>query len=153
MFKPVFSSALSLAATAVLAASVLAAGGTGPQHFNLTGQQCYDKGPYTVCTTSSGEETTVQTPSGNFSGDINVSSSFVVTSQGSLFASGTDVLHEHALYTGNFAVLQEMGIHDFSTQTSGGQTCTITQDLHVTQLDPNTGTGHIQYNNFTFVCV
>jgi hypothetical protein len=153
MFKPVFASILALAATAVLAAGALAAGPTGPQHFNLTGQQCFDKGPYTICSTATGEETTVQTASDNFSGDINVTSTFVVTYQGSLLENGTDALHEHALYTSNFAVLQEMGIHDVSTQTSGGQTCTLVQDLHVTQLDPISGTGHIQYNNFSFVCV
>jgi hypothetical protein len=153
MFKPVFASILAFAATAALAAGAVAAGPTGPQHFSLSGQQCFDKGPYTICSTSSGEETTVHTPSGNFSGEINVTSSFVVTYQGSLLASGADVLHDHALYTANFAVLQETGIHEVSTQTSGGTTCTLSQDLHVTQIGSTTGTGHIQYDNFSFVCV
>ena len=152
MFKPVSASILALAATAVLAVTALAAGGTGPQHFSLSGQQCSDKGPYTICSTSAGEETDVMTPSGNFSGDLNGSSSFTVTYQGSLVASGTDVFHEHVLYTNNFTIVQEGGIHLVSTQTSGGTTCTLTQDLHVTQLDPITGTGRIQYDNFSFVC-
>ena len=114
MFKPVFASILAVGATAVLAAGALAAGPTGPQHYNLTTPQvCFDKGPF----------------------------------------HGTDSLHAHQLLTSNLTVLQEMGIHDVSTQTSGGQTCTFSQDLHVTQVDPATGTAHIQYDNFSAVCV
>ena len=95
----------------------------------------------------------MQTASGNFSDDINVASSFAVTYLGASFVTGTDNLHAHQLITSNLTVLQEMGIHDVSTQTSGGQTCTFTQDLHVTQVDPATGTAHIQYDNFSAVCV
>ncbi|MHB8612062.1 MAG: hypothetical protein ACYDAL_06485 [Candidatus Dormibacteraceae bacterium] len=154
MFKPVFASILAVGATAVLAVSGLAAGGPGPQHYNLSSPQvCFDKGPYHVCESSTGEETIVQTPSGNFSGDINVSSSFAVTYLGAPLVTGSDTLHEHVLYTSNFAVLQEMGIHDVSTQTYGSQTCTFSQDLHVTQLDPYAGTGRIQYDNVSYVCV
>jgi hypothetical protein len=153
MFKPVLAPILAIAVTAMLAVSAMAAGATGPQHFNLTGQQCFDKGTLSICETSTGEETVVQTASGNFSGDINVTSSFVVTDSGTVVASGASNLHDHALYTGNFTLLQEQGIHEVSTVTQGGSTCTLTQDLHVTQLDPNTFTGRIQYNNFSFVCV
>jgi hypothetical protein len=154
MFKPVLASILAVGALAVLAVGAMAAGPTGPQHYNLTSPLvCFDKGPYHVCESATGEETTVQTPSGNFSDDINVSSSFAVTYLGAPFASGTDSLHAHALLTGNFAVLQEMGIHDTGTSTQGGTTCTFNQDLHVTQVDPATGTAHIQFDNFTFVCV
>jgi hypothetical protein len=154
MFKPVFASILALAATAALAVSALAAGAPGPQHLNLTGQQCFvGKGTTVFCETSKGEETMVLTPSGNFSGDVNVTSSFVVTDSGTLVASGTDNLHEHILYTNNFTVVQEAGIHEVSTFTQGGSTCTLSQDLHATQLDPVSGTGHIEYSNFSIVCV
>jgi hypothetical protein len=37
--------------------------------------------------------------------------------------------------------------------TQGGSTCTLTQDAHITQLDLISGTGHIQFDNFSFVCV
>jgi hypothetical protein len=153
MFKPVLASILALAATAVLAVSALAAGATGPQHFNLTGQFCLTRDSLTICETSKGEETVVLTASGNFSGDINMTTSFVVTDSGTVVASGASNLHDHALYTGNFTLLQEQGIHEVSTVTQFGSTCTLTQDLHVTQFDPNTFTGHIQYNNVSFVCV
>ena len=153
MVKPVFASILAVAATGAFAVSALAAGATGPQHFNLTGQQCFAKGTLSICETSKGEETSVQTASGNFSGDINVASSFVVTDSGTLVASGADTLQEHILYVDNFTVVQEAGIHDVSTVTQGGSTCTLSQDLHVTQLDPISATGHIEYNNFSFVCV
>jgi hypothetical protein len=154
MFKPVLASILALGATAVLAAGAIAAGPTGPQHVSLTApQQCFPKGPYLICVTSTGELTTVQTPSGNFSYDVNVSTAFSVTSLGTPVASGTSVAHEHDLYTGNFATLQEIGIHGVSTQVAGGQTCTFSQDFHMTQLDFASGTGHIQYDHFSFVCV
>ena len=154
MFKPVFASILALTATAALAVSALAAGGPGPLHLNLTGQQCFlGKGTTVVCETAKGEATLVQTPSGDFSSDVNVTSSFVVTDSGTFVASGTDNLHEHVLYTNNFTVVQEAGIHDVSTFTQGGSTCTVSQDLHATQLDPVSGTGHIEYTNFSIVCV
>jgi hypothetical protein len=154
MFKPVLAPILAVAATAVLAVSAMAAGATGPQHVSLTAPlQCFDKYPYTICVTSTGELTTVQTASGNFSYDLNVSTAFSVTTLGTFVASGTSSTHEHDLYTGNFAVLEEIGIHDASTQIAGGQTCTFSQDFHMTQLDFASGTGHIQYNDFTFVCV
>ena len=154
MFKPVLASILALAATAVLAASALAAGAPGPQHYNLTGsQQCFAKGDYTICVASTGEETVVLTPSGNFSDDANVTTAFVISHLGVLVESGTSTLQEHALITGNFTVLQETGIHQVSTVTSGGSTCILSEDLHATQLDPIAGTGRIQYDNFSFVCV
>jgi hypothetical protein len=153
MFKPLLAPILALAATAALAVSAMAAGATGPQHFNLNGQQCFDKGTLSICETSTGEETVVQTASGNFSGDINATNSFVVTDSGTIVAGGTSSVHDHALYTGNFTILQESGLHVVSTVTQGGSTCTLTQDFHVTQLDPITFTGRIQYNNFSFVCV
>lgn len=153
MFKPVLASILAAAATAVLGVSGLAAGATGPQHFNLTGEQCFAKGTLSICETSKGEETAVQTASGDFSGDVNVTSSFVVTDSGTAVASGADNLHEHILYTSNFTVVQEAGIREVSAVTQGGSTCTLTQDLHATQLDPIAGTGHIEYSNFSFVCV
>jgi hypothetical protein len=153
MFKPVLAPILAVAATAVLAVSAMAAGATGPQHLSLSGQQCYDKGPYTICVDSTGEATQVLTASGNFSTDVNVTESFAISSNGTLLSSGASNLHEHELYTGNFAALQEAGIHDVSTTTVGGSTCTVTEDIHVTQIDPITGTGHIQYDNFSFVCV
>jgi hypothetical protein len=154
MIKPVLASILAVVATAVLAVGALAAGPTGPQHYNLSSPLvCFDKGPFHICESATGEETVVQTPTGNFSDDINVASSFAITYLGAPFVTGTDSLHAHQLLTSNFTVLQEMGIHDVSTQTSGGQTCTFSQDLHVTQVDPSTGTAHIQYLNFSAVCV
>jgi hypothetical protein len=153
MFKPVMASILALAATATLAVSALAAGATA-QHFNLSSpQQCSSKGPYTFCTVQSGEETAVQTPAGNFSGDVNVTSTFTVTYNGAIVESGSSAFSEHVLYTSNFTVVQEGGIHQSSTFTDGVQTCTFSQDLHVTDLNLITGTGNIQYNNVTSVCV
>jgi len=154
MFKPVLAPILAIAATAMLAVSALAAGAPGSQHVRLTApQQCFDKGPYTICVTSKGEMTTVQTPSGNLSFSVNVTSAFSVTTMGTPVASGTSSVHEHDLYTNNFATLQEIGIHDSSTQVAGGQTCTFTEDFHATNLDLYTGTGNIQYESVSFVCV
>jgi hypothetical protein len=154
MLKPVLAPILAIAATAMLAVSALAAGAPGSQHVRLTApQQCFDKGPYTICVTSKGEMTTVQTPSGNLSFSVNVTSAFSVTTLGTPVASGTSSVHEHDLYTNNFATLQEIGIHDSSTQVAGGQTCTFTEDFHATNLDLYTGTGNIQYENVSFVCV
>jgi hypothetical protein len=154
MFKPVLAPILAITATAMLAVSALAAGAPGSQHVKLTApQQCFDKGPYTICVTSKGEMTTVQTPSGNLSFSVNATSAFSVTTLGTPVASGTSSVHEHDLYTNNFATLQEIGIHDSSTQVAGGQTCTFTQDFHATNLDLYTGTGNIQYSNVSFVCV
>jgi hypothetical protein len=154
MFKPVLAPILAIAATAMLAVSALAAGAPGSQHVRLTApQQCFDKGPYTICVTSKGEMTTVQTPSGNLSFSVNVTSAFSVTTLGTPVASGTSSVHEHDLYTNNFATLQEIGIHDTSTQVAGGQTCTFTEDFHATNLDLYTGTGNIQYESVSFVCV
>jgi hypothetical protein len=154
MFKPVLAPILAITATAMLAVSALAAGAPGSQHVRLTApQQCFDKGPYTICVTSKGEMTTVQTPSGNLSFSVNVTSAFSVTTLGTPVASGTSSVHEHDLYTNNFATLQEIGIHDTSTQVAGGQTCTFTEDFHATNLDLYTGSGNIQYENVSFVCV
>jgi hypothetical protein len=153
MFKPLVAPFLAVVATAALAVSAMAAGPTGPQHVSLTAPlQCLAKGPYTFCVTSKGELTTVLTPSGNLSNEVNVTTAFTVTTLGTVVASGTSSVHQHDLYTDNFATLQEMGIHSASTQVSGGQTCTFSQDLHITQLDFASGTGHIQYNNFSFAC-
>jgi hypothetical protein len=154
MFKPVLASIFALAATATLAVSALAAGATGPQHISLTAPlQCFAKGPYVICVSSNGELTSVLTPSGNLSNDINETSTFSATIQGTLVASGTSSVHEHDLSTSNFAVLQEISIHSDSTQVAGGQTCTFSEDVHATNLDPYTGTGNIQYNNISFACV
>lgn len=154
MFKPVFASILAVGATAVLAVGALAAGGTGTQHFNLTTpQQCFPKGDMLICVSSRGEATSVFTPSGGFSNDINMTSAFSATNLGVPVATGTSSTHEHDLVTSNFAVLQEMGLHSVSTVISNGQTCTFSQDFHVTQLDLYTGTGHIQYDNVSLVCV
>jgi hypothetical protein len=153
MFKPVLASILALAATAALAAGALADGATA-QHFNLSSpQQCFSKGPYTFCSVQSGEETAVQAPSGNFNGDVNVTSAFTFSYSGTILESGTSAFSEHVLYTNNFTVVQEGGIHQSSTYTYAGQTCTFSQDLHVTNLNLYTGTGNIQYNNVTFVCL
>lgn len=152
MVKPLLASIGALAATVLLSAGALA--DATVMHFNLnTPQQCYSKGPYTICFVATGEETAVQAPSGNFSGDVNTSSSFVLSYNGTVIGSGADSFHEHVLYTNNFTVLKEGGMHSTSTFTSAGTTCTYTFDLHVTDLNPYTGTGHIQYNNFTYVCV
>ena len=153
MFKPVIASLLALAATAALATTTLAAGAT-VQHFNLSSpQQCFSKGPYTYCSVQSGEETAVQIPTGNFSGDVNVTSAFTFSYSGTILESGTAAFSEHVLYTSNFTVVQEGGIHQSSTYTNAGQTCTFSQDLHVTDLNLYTGTGNIQYNNVSFVCL
>lgn len=153
MFKPAFASILALAATAALATGALADGAT-VQHLNLTSpQQCMSKGPYTFCSVAAGQTTAVQTPSGNFSGEVNVTSTFSVTYNGAIVESGSDAFREHVLFTNNFTVVQEGGIHETSTFTNAGQTCTLSQDLHVTDLNLITGTGNIQYSNFSFVCV
>jgi hypothetical protein len=153
MVKPILASISALAATVLLSAGALAGGAT-VMHFNLNSpQQCFDKGPYTICSVATGEETAVQTPSGNFSGEVNTTSSFVFSYNGTVIESGADAFHEHVLYTNNFTVLKEGGMHETSTFTYAGTTCTYTLDLHVTDLNPYTGTGHIQYDNFSYVCV
>jgi hypothetical protein len=152
MVKPLISSIGALAATLLLSTGALA--DATVQHFSLSSpQQCYSKGPYTYCFVATGETTTVQAPSGNFSGVVNVSSSFVASYNGTVIASGTDSFHEHVLFASNFTVLKEGGIHETSTVTYQGTTCTSSFDIHVTGLDPYTGTGRIQYDNYTFVCV
>jgi hypothetical protein len=57
------------------------------------------------------------------------------------------------VFASNLSVLQEMGLHSVSTVISNGQTCTFRQAFHVTRLDLYKGTGHIQYDNVSFVCV
>jgi hypothetical protein len=152
MVKPLLASISALAATVLL--SVGASAGATVQHFNLNSpQQCFSKGPYTSCFVASGEENDVQSPSGNFSGDVNMTDSFVVSYNGTVIETGADSFHEHVLLTNNFTVLKEGGIHSTSTFTYAGSTCTTTFDLHVTNLNPYTGTGHIQYSNYSFVCV
>jgi hypothetical protein len=44
------------------------------------------------------------------------------------------------------------GVHVSETSTYGGTTCTYSADIHVTDLNPYTGTGHFQYNNVSVVC-
>jgi hypothetical protein len=152
MVKPILASIGALAATVLLSTGALA--DATVQHFNLnTPEQCFSQGPYTQCFVSTGEENVVQTPSGNFSGEVNTTSSFVVSYSGAVIASGSGSFREHVLYTSNFTVVQEGGIHSVSTFRYAGTTCTSTFDLHVTNLDPYTGTGHIQYSNYSFVCV
>ena len=153
MVKPILASIGALAATVLLSAGVLA-GGASVMHFNLNSPlQCFDKGPYTSCFTASGEENDTLTPSGNYSGAINASSAFVTTYNGAVIGSGSDSFHEHVLLTNNFTVLNEGGMHSTSTSTWDGVTCTYSFDLHVTGLNPAAGTGRIQYDNFSSVCV
>ena len=46
----------------------------------------------------------------------------------------------------------DAGTHETSTFTQGTTTCTFSADVHATDLDPFTGTGHFQYENVSFVC-
>ena len=155
MLKTLLASVLAVTATVLLSVAASAAVGPGVQHLSLKlAEQCFPgKMGSIYCITSSGEETVVQTSSGNFSGDINVTDAFVVSYNGTVVASGTDSLHEHVLYTKNFTILQEGGIHQTSVVTSEGMTCTLNADVHVTDLDFVTGTANIQYTNVSFVCV
>jgi hypothetical protein len=153
MVKPILASIGALAAAVLLAAGVLA-DGASVMHFNLSStQQCFDKGPYTSCFTAAGQETAVLTPSGNYSDDINMTFSAYTTYNGVVIGSGSDSLHQHILITNNFTVLQELGVHSLSVSNWDGTTCTYTFDLHITDLNPSTGTGRIQYQNSTSVCV
>jgi hypothetical protein len=152
MLKPILASIGALAATVLLSAG--ASAGASVMHFNLnTPQQCFDKGPYTSCFTATGEETDTLTPSGNYSGDINTTFTTFTTYNGAVIGSGSGSLHQHVLLTNNFMVLQEAGAHWLSTFTWNGTTCTYSFDLHVTGLNPSAGTGRIQYDNFSYVCV
>jgi len=151
MLKTIFASVTAVAATVLL--SIGASAGAAVQHLNLnTPEQCFAKGDYSICIVSRGEETIVQAPSGNFSADINATDSFVVTYQGAAFGAGTDSFHEHVLYSSNFTVLKEGGIHQTSTFSDGTSTCTLSMDAHVTGLNFLTGTAHVQYDNFSIVC-
>ena len=153
MLKALFGPIVAIAATLFLA--VGAAAGATVQHFNLSSpEQCFPgKGGSTFCVASTGEENVAQTPSGMLSAEINVSDTFVVNYNGAVVASGSDSLQEHVLYASDFTILQEGGMHSTSTSTSGGMTCTFDADVHVTNLDFATGTGHIEYSNVSFVCV
>jgi hypothetical protein len=152
MVKPLLASISALAATVLL--SVGASAAAMVQHFNLNSpQQCFTKGTLSYCVTSTGEEADVQVPSGNFSGDVNGTSSYVFSDGGTVVGSGTSAIHEHVLYASNFTVLKEGGMHLASTSTYAGTTCTFSFDLHVTDLNPYAGTGRIQYDNFSSVCV
>ena len=143
-----------MAAAATMLLSVGAAADASVQHFNLNSPQtCYSKGNFTVCFTSTGEANLVQTVSGSFSGETNGTSSFVASYNGAAVATGTSSFHEHVLAANNFTVIKEAGIHVTSTVTSAGTTCTFSADIHVTDLNPYTGTGHFQYSNISFVCV
>jgi hypothetical protein len=142
----------AVAATMLL--SIGAAADASVQHFNLNSpEQCYSKGSFTVCYTSTGEANFVQAPSGNFNGETNGTSAFVASYNGAVVATGASAIHEHVLATDNFTVIKEAGIHETSTFTYGGTSCTMSADIHVTDLNPYTGTGHYQYNNFSFICV
>jgi hypothetical protein len=153
MVKPILASIGALAATVLLSAGAMA-GGAVVMHFNLnTPQQCFDKGPYTSCFTATGEETDTQTPSGNFSAAINTTFSTYTTYNGAVIGSGSGLLHEHVLITDNFTVLQELGVHSLSISNWDGTSCTYTFDMLVTDLNPAGGTGRIQYQNVTSVCV
>ena len=151
MLKTIFASVTAVAATVLLS---IGASGATVQHFNLNGpQQCYAKGDYSVCVIASGEENALQAPSGNFSAEINGTSSFVGSYQGLVVATGTNLIHEHVLYTSDFTVLKEGGIHETSTVTSGGATFIFAMDVHATGLNLYTGTGRFQYTNVSFTCV
>jgi hypothetical protein len=108
MFKTVFASIAAAAATIFLSVGAAAAGAGGVQHLSLNmPQQCFPgKGGGTFCVSTTGEETFVQAPSGNVNAEVNVTDSFVINYNGAVVGSGTDSLHEHALYTDNFTVLQ-----------------------------------------------
>ena len=153
MVKPILASISALAATVLLAAGAMA-DGAAVMHFNLNSpQQCFDKGPYTSCFTATGEETDVMTPSGNYSGAINTTFTAFTTYNGAVIGSGSDSFHQHVLITNDFTVLQELGVHSLSISNWDGTTCTYTFDVHVTDLNPASGTGRIQYQSFTSVCV
>src|SRR5882672_8599871 len=93
MLKTIFASVSAAAATVFL--SVGAAAGATPQHFNLSmPYECFSKADYSICVVAKGEETIVQTPSGNFSGDVSMTSSYAVSYQGALVATGADSFHE-----------------------------------------------------------
>ena len=152
MLKTLFASTMAAAATVFL--SVGAAADAPPQHFNLSmPYECFSKGDYSICAVAKGEQTIVQTPSGNFSGAVNMTSSYAVSYQGAVIAAGTDSFREHVLYSKDFTVLKEGGIHESGTFSDGTTTCTFSADIHVTDLDPVAGTGHFQYSNITTVCV
>ncbi|TMF72110.1 MAG: hypothetical protein E6I13_02875 [Chloroflexi bacterium] len=152
MVKTVFASIIAVAATIFL--SIGAAAGATVQHFNLnTPEQCFYKLDYKYCVVSAGEETAVQTASGNFSAAVNASDSWVFSQNATILASGTDSIQEHVLYANDFTILKEGGIHQTSTFFDGTTTCTAGMDIHATGLNLYTGTGHFQYTNFTFVCV
>jgi hypothetical protein len=155
MLKTVFASVIAAAATIALSVGAAAAFDGTVQHLSLNiPQQCFPgKGGGTHCVASTGEETIVQTTSGNFIGEVNLADSFVVNYNGAVIASGTDSIHEHVLYASNFAILKEGGVHQNSIVTSDGVTCTIDGDLHVTDLDFAAGTAHVEYSNFSIVCV
>src|SRR2546430_1317637 len=131
MVKALLASVAAAAATMLLA--VGASAGATVQHINLSmPEQCFPgKFGSTFCVASTGQENIVQTPSGNLSAEINVSSSFVASLNGAVLASGTDSFQEHVLYTNGFTVLQEGGMHESSVTTSGGVTCTFNADIHV----------------------
>src|SRR5437667_10854727 len=113
MLKPIVESVTAVAATVLRS---IGASGATVQHFNMNGpQQCYAKGDYLVCVIASGEENAAQAPSGNFNAEINGTSSFVASYQGAVVATGTDVIHEHDLYTSDFTDYKEDGIHEPST--------------------------------------
>ena len=90
MVKTVFASIIAVAATIFL--SIGAAAGATVQHFNLnTPEQCFYKLDYKYCVVSAGEETAVQTASGNFSAAVNASDSWVFSQNATILASGTDL--------------------------------------------------------------
>jgi hypothetical protein len=133
------------------------------QHVNLNSpEQCftYTKGgpdTWTYCVSSTGEMNSVLTPSRNFSGEVNATFSSSFSQNGTLLGTGNTSIHEHVLFVVNEAgyitVIKEDGMHLTDTFTYNGVTCTFTAAFHITDLNFYTGTGHIQYSNFTYSCV
>lgn len=152
---------MAVAATMLL--SIGAAADASVQHVNLNSpEQCftYTKGgtyTYTYCYSSTGEMNSVQTPSGNFSGEVNATFSSSFSQDGTLLGTGTTSVHEKILYSVNSAgyitVIKEDGMHLTSTYSYGGMTCTYIANFHITDLNLATFTGHIQYSNFSYSCV
>jgi hypothetical protein len=146
---------MAVAATMLL--SVGAAADATVQHVNLNSpEQCFTytyKGNITFCYSASGEANMVQTPSGNWTSEMNGTFSNTFSQDGILLFSSSSAVHEHVLYSPSTGLVKELGVHETGTSTYSGITCTYSLDLHVTDINFYTGTGHIQYSNFTYSCV
>jgi hypothetical protein len=146
---------MAVAATMLL--SVGAAADATVQHVNLNSlEQCntfsYNGNYYTICYSSTGEATMVQSAAGNWSGEVNGTFSNTFSQNGTLLFSSATAVHEHFLYSASTGLVKEDGVHETSTFSYSGVTCTISVDLHVTDMNPYTGIGHFQYRNFSFAC-